>query len=60
VSLGDDRARVINLMGQPDCVNFVEVPLLKAEQWVWRAPGKGRVYVVMMTMDRTVAKLSVD
>lgn len=60
VGIGDDRARVISLMGQPDSVNSVEVPLLKAEQLVWRAPGKGRVYVVTVIMDHAVAKLSVD
>ncbi len=60
VGIGDDRARVISLMGQPDSVNSVEVPLLKAEQLVWRAPGKGRLYIVTVVMDRTVAKLSVD
>jgi len=60
LAIGDDRARVIGVMGQPDSVNSVEVPLLKAEQLVWRAPGRGRVYVVTVIMDRAVAKLSVD
>jgi hypothetical protein len=60
VGIGDDRARVISLMGQPDSVNSVEVPLLKADQLIWRAPGRGRVYVVTVIMDRAVAKLSVD
>ena len=60
LAIGDDRTRVIGVMGQPDSVNSVEVPLLTAEQLVWRAPGRGRVYVVTVIMDRAVAKLSVD
>lgn len=61
VGLGDNRARVIEVMGQPpDSVNSVEVPLVKAEQLSWRSPGKGRLYLVLMVMDRTAAKFSVD
>jgi hypothetical protein len=60
VGLGDDRARVIALMGPPASVNSMEVPFLKAEQLVWRAPGSGRIYTVIVSLDRTVSKLSVD
>lgn len=61
IALGDNRARVIDLMGQqPDSVYSVEVPLLKAEQLAWRTPGKGRIYLVLVVMDRTAAKFSVD
>lgn len=61
VGLGDNRARVIDVMGRsPDTVNSVEVPLLKAEQLAWRAPGTGRVYLVLMVMDRTAAKFTVN
>lgn len=60
VALGDNRTRVIDVMGQPDSINSVEVPLLKAEQLAWRAPNKGRVYLVLMVMDRATAKLAVD
>lgn len=60
VALGDNRTRVIDVMGQPDSIDSVEVPWLKAEQLAWRAPYKGRVYLVLMVMDRATAKLSVD
>ncbi|MBO3706115.1 MAG: hypothetical protein J5X21_06865 [Candidatus Accumulibacter sp.] len=60
IALGDNRVRVIDLMGQPDSVNSVEVPLLRAEQLAWRAHGKGRIYLVLIVMDRTAAKFSVD
>jgi hypothetical protein len=61
VGLGDNRARVIDVMGQsPDTVNSVEVPLLMAEQLAWRAPSTRRVYLVLMVMDRTAAKFAVD
>lgn len=60
IALGDNHLHVIDLMGQPDSVNSVEVPLLKAEQLAWRAPVKGRTYLVLMVMDRTAAKFSVD
>lgn len=60
IGIGDNRARVIELMGQPDSVNSVEVPLLKVEQLAWRAPGKGRIYLTLMVMDCTAAKFSVD
>lgn len=61
VGLGDNRARVIDVMGQsPDTVNSVEVPLLKVEQLAWRAPGTRRVYLVLMVMDRSAAKFTVD
>ena len=60
VGLGDDRPRVVALMGPPASVNSIKVPLLKAEQWIWRAPGRGRIYTVIVSMDRTVAKVSVE
>jgi len=62
VNLGDDSERVIETMGsRPEVVNSIEIPVLKAEQWAWRAPGiRGRVYIVLLIMDHAVAKASVD
>jgi len=65
IELGDHRARVVDLMGQPDSVSSVEVlpllsPLVKAEQLVWRAPVKGRTYAVLTVMDRAALKLVFD
>lgn len=60
VALGDSRTRVIDVMGQPDSINSVEVPLLKAEQLAWRAPNRGRVYIVLIVMDHATAKFAVD
>ena len=62
ISLGDDSQRVVETMGErPDVVNSVEVPVLKAEQWAWRAPGiRGRVYIVLLIMNHTAAKVVVD
>jgi hypothetical protein len=62
VNFGDDGQRLIETMGnRPDVVNSVEVPMMKGEQWAWRAPGiRGRVYIVLLIMDHTVAKASVD
>jgi hypothetical protein len=62
VNIGDDSQHVIETMGnRPDVVNSVEVPVMKAEQWAWRAPGiRGRIYIVLLVMDHTVAKASVD
>lgn len=60
VGLGDSRSRVVAVMGRPESVNSVEIPLIKAEQMAWRAPMKGRVYIILIVMDHVAAKGAVD
>lgn len=60
IGLGDSRARVVAVMGRPESVNSVEIPLIKAEQMAWRAPMKGRVYIILIVMDHVAAKCAVD
>lgn len=56
VEIGDTRAEVIELMGQPSVENSVEVPLVKMETLSWHSPVNSRDYHVEMALNHVVSK----
>jgi hypothetical protein len=59
LSVGDSRGNAQRLMGDPNSVQAVEIPLVKLEQASWRTPS-GRVYLIHFALDRVVAKSVID
>jgi hypothetical protein len=60
VSVGDPRARVISSMGAPTASSSLQVPMVSLEGMTWRSPMSNKLYLVLIAMDRVVAKTAIQ
>jgi len=60
VAVGDSRASVMSTMGTPSGSSSIEAPMVSLDSMTWRAPPNGKLYIVVVAMDRVVAKSAIQ
>ena len=60
VAVGDSRASVMSTMGTPSGSSSIQAPMVSLDSMTWRAPLNGKLYIVVVAMDRVVAKSAIQ
>jgi len=60
IDIADTRSKAIDIMGQPNSLSMLELPLVSFEQLVWKSPANQRVYIITIIFDRVAAKTVVQ
>lgn len=60
VSIGDSRSSVIAALGSPSSANTLEVPMVRLDSMAWKSQANGKVYLVLVALDRVVAKTAIQ
>ena len=60
VSVGDTRASVLSTMGTPSNANSLQLPMISVDSLAWRAPTNNKLYLILIAMDRVVAKSAIQ
>ena len=60
VAVGDSRASVLSTMGTPSSSSSLQVPMVSLDSMTWRAPLNCKLYIVVVAMDRVVAKSAIQ
>lgn len=60
VAVGDSRASVVQTMGTPEHSNTLEVPMVRLDTMAWKSALSGKVYLVLIALDRVVAKTAIQ
>lgn len=56
IAIGDSRDRLIEMMGPPDSMNSLGIPLVQLEELSWRSPAHSRTYKVKIVNNRVAVK----
>ena len=60
LSVGDTRARAVELMGPASAENSFQIALVSASQLTWRSQVNARSYTIHVVSDRIVTKFAVQ
>ncbi len=56
IAIGDSRGRLIEMMGSPNAINSLAIPMVQLEELIWRSPANLRLYSVFIVQDRVAMK----
>ncbi|HRX60164.1 MAG TPA: hypothetical protein P5260_02965 [Candidatus Competibacter sp.] len=56
IAIGDSRGRLIEMMGLPNFINSLSIPMVQLEELVWKSPVSLRLYSIFVIQDRVAMK----
>ncbi|HRD48450.1 MAG: hypothetical protein JNK95_12625 [Candidatus Competibacter sp.] len=56
IAIGDNRDRLIKMMGLPSSINSLAIPMVQLEELIWKSPANLRIYSVFIAQDRVAMK----
>lgn len=59
VAIGDSRSHVEAILGRPNYIGTIEVPMVRIDSLAWKSYASGHTYLVFIVVDRVVAKSAV-